>query len=137
LAPMLQKVSHILGNLLPKLKTISPDPNEISRDPSVVKDYINDPLIYHDKVHARSGQQLLKQMQSIRPKYSSFKFPVLILHGTDDKLAEFEGSERFFNECLSNDKSFIPLKDFKHEITREIGKEKVLQSIANWYDERI
>ncbi len=137
LAPFLQKISHVLGIILPKLKVLASDPKEISRDPRTVKSYSEDPLIYHDKVHARSAQQLLKQMKKIRPHYSSINLPLLIMHGTHNKLAEIEGSRLLFHESSSSDKQFIPLKDFKHEITREIGKSNVLQTIANWLDERL
>lgn len=137
LAPLLQKISGFLGKYFPKLKTVGPDPKEISRDPKTVRKYVNDPLVYHDKVHARSGSQLLKQMKRLEPLYKNFTYPILIMHGTDDKLAEIEGSRQFYQKCQSADKKFIPLKEFKHEITREIGKDKVMQTIANWMDDRI
>ncbi|NNE25588.1 MAG: alpha/beta hydrolase [Saprospiraceae bacterium] len=137
LAPLLQKVSHILGLLLPRLKTLPADPQEISRDPSVVKNYIEDPLIYHGRVHARSAQQLLKQMKLLRPHYKDLSTPYLLMHGTNDKLSEFEGSVDLHKESVSEDKQFMALENFKHDLMNELGSHKILQSIVNWMDGRI
>ena len=137
LAPFLQKISHILGVILPRLKTLPADPQEISRDPSVVKAYIEDPLIYHGRVHARSAQQLLKQMKLLRPAYKDLDLPYLLMHGTNDKLSEFEGSVDLHNESTSLDKQFMELENFKHDLMNELGSHRILQSIVNWMDERV
>ncbi|MBT8228684.1 MAG: lysophospholipase [Bacteroidia bacterium] len=136
LAPALQKISRILGLIAPWLPTKSADPAEISRDLQYVKNYAEDPLIYHGRVHAGSARQLLNQMKKIRPLYCNMTLPFLVIHGTDDKMAELEGSQNLYLESQSTDKKIIKLKDFKHEVMNEIGKKNVLQSIANWLDER-
>lgn len=136
-APLLQKLSGVVGTLFPKAKVLKIDANAISRDAEEVKKYVNDPLIYNDKLYAASGYQLIKQMRSIRGKFSEITLPFLILHGTDDKLAEISGSELLYAESKSTDKTFIPLQDYKHEITRDLGKEKVLDTILEWMNNRI
>ena len=136
LAPTLQKLSKFLGLVMPWLPTQSVDANEISRDKNYIKMYKEDPLIYHGRVHLGSARQLLLQMQKLRPKYQELSLPFLIVHGTKDKLADLEGSRMLYQESCSTDKKIIELKDFKHEVMNEIGRKKVLQSIANWLDER-
>ncbi len=136
-ATLLQKFSSVVGTLLPKLKTVDIDSSAISRDENEVKKYMTDPLNYNEKIHARSGYQLLKQMASIKKKFNRFQLPLLILHGTDDKLAELEGSETFFKLCSSQDKEMIKLEGFKHEITRDIDFQIVRTKMQSWITERL
>lgn len=136
-APFLQKISGLIGTLLPTLKVVKIDSSAISRDPQEIQKYNQDPLVYSDKMYASSAYQLIKQMKHIRPQLSKISCPLLIMHGTDDKLAEIEGSRFLYAEASSEDKELKEFQDFKHEITRDIGKEKVLGYLKNWMDERI
>lgn len=136
-APLLQKFSGVVGTLLPRLKAVAIDANAVSRDPAEVAKYVNDPLNYTDKMYASSGYQLLRQMKKVQAKLESFNHPFLVLHGTNDKLSEINGSKLLFNKANSQDKKFIELKDYKHEITKDLGKEKVLDDILSWMQQRI
>ena len=49
-APILQKVAGIVAALAPRLRVLDLDPTTISRDPDEIEKYINDPLIYSDKM---------------------------------------------------------------------------------------
>ena len=135
-APMLQKVAGIIGTLFPKLKTVKADPSAISRDQQEVDKYINDPLIYTEGLYAASGKNLLKQIKKVTKDFDKFDVPFIIQHGTDDKLAEIQGSKDLIKRCSSKDAVFIELSDFKHEITRDIGKEDVMTNFLNWMKER-
>lgn len=136
-APLLQKISGVVGTLLPRLKTIQIDPNHISRDPKEITLYTTDPLNYTDKMYASSGYQLLKQMKAIKPNLSQLKIPFIILHGTDDRLAEFAGSQLLYDQAVSEDKTFIPLPDYKHEILKELDNDLVWSKITTWMDQRV
>jgi len=136
-APILQKISAIVGTLLPRARVLKIDATAISRDPEEIKKYLEDPLVSNEKMYAASGYQLIKQMKNIRSKFSELQLPFIILHGSDDKLAEIEGSKLLYNESQSTDKTFVPLENHKHEITRDLGKEKVLNTILNWMNDRL
>ncbi len=136
-APALQKVAGVVGTLLPTLKVIEIDSTAISRDPEEIRKYNADPLIYTDKMYAASGYQLIKQTKKIQPELSKITCPILILHGTDDKLAEIEGSRLLYTKASSTDKELVEFQDYKHEITRDLGKEKVLATLKNWMNARV
>jgi len=136
-SPLLQKFSAVIGTLFPTLKLIKIDAGAISRDPEEVKKYKEDPLIYTDKLYAASGYNLLKQMKKIRPLLPQINCPILVMYGTDDKLAEPAGSKLLFDQVSSTDKDILEFKGFKHEITRDIGKEKVLSHMIKWMNDRI
>jgi len=136
-APLLQKVSGVFGKLFPKLKTVVADANTISRDPKEIQKYNDDPLNYRDGIYAASGMNLIKQTKKVSARFNEIEIPFIIQHGTDDKLAELEGSKLLFKKAASTDKTFFELKDFKHEITRDIGFEKVRSDYLEWADKRI
>ena len=136
-APLLQKISGLVGTLMPALKVIAIDPHAVSRDPDKVKAYVDDPLNYTDKMYAASGYHLLRQMRKIESQLNKIKTPLLIMHGTDDKLAELQGSQLLYASAKSTDKEFVQLKNYKHEITKDVDHEVVLDTMIKWMDERM
>jgi len=136
-APILQKLAGVIATLMPTFKTIGVRPNSISRDPEEVKKYINDPLVYTGGMYASTGYQVLKQVKFLKDKLNKFDYPFLLMHGTNDELTEIKASQKLHDVSPSNDKTFIPLKDFKHEITRDIGRDEVLKTMVNWVEERV
>jgi len=137
MAPLLQKLSGIVGTFFPKLKTVKADATAISRDPQEIEKYKNDPLIYTEGIYAASGKNILKQIKKIEKRFVEFDQSVIIQHGTNDKLAELEGSKNFITKCSSKDATFIQLQEYKHEITKDLNKENVLSAFVDWMNERI
>ncbi len=136
-APLLQKVAGIVGMLTPMIKTVPLNAKAISRDPQVVADYENDPLVYHDKLHARTGAELIAATKNTKPKFAEFIHPVLILHGEKDKLTEPDGSKEFINNCGSSDKELKLYPEAYHELTRDLDKDDVLNTMKKWMDNRV
>jgi len=134
---ILVKTSSIMSALLPRFKATKVDPKFISRDSKVVSDYINDPLIYHDGVKARLGAEMIKSMLEVRKQYPQFKSPVLLMHGTGDKLADPLGSQWMLDEISSKDKSLEILPGLYHEILNEPEKEEVISKMLKWILDRV
>lgn len=42
----------VFSKIAPKMGIMAVDPEMVSRDESVVEDYINDPLVFHGKNHS-------------------------------------------------------------------------------------
>jgi alpha-beta hydrolase superfamily lysophospholipase len=134
--PLLVKASAIVASILPKLKTTKLDPKMIARNPKTVNEYLTDPLIYRDGVKARYGAEMIKSLQAVRQYFSSFDYPVLLMHGTGDKLADPAGSQQMYDEIASEDKTLELLPELYHEIMNELEKEEVLAKMINWIKER-
>jgi len=136
-APLLQKLSGVVGTLFPRLKVIDIDADAVSRDPKEVEKYIDDPLNYTEKMYAASGYHLLKQMKYVQSKMSTLEHPFLVMHGTNDKLSDISGSQMLYKSASSTDKELVVLQDFKHEITKDIDHHLVLEKILSWMDNRL
>ena len=137
ISPFLVKVSSIVSKMFPRLKTTKLDSQFISRDPKVVEDYNNDPMIYPGAIKARLGAEMIRSMLEVRKQYSEFQFPILIMHGSDDKLADPMGSQWMYDEISSQDKTLDILPGLYHEILNEPEKEKVISKMIEWIKKRV
>lgn len=137
ISPFLVRISSVIGALLPKLPTIKVDGNAISRDPDVVKKYEADPLVYRGGIPGRTGAEFNRATQLIQKQMESVTLPLLILHGTADRLSDLEGSQQLYERAQSKDKTLKLYEGWFHEILNEPGKEKVLADIVEWLEGHI
>ena len=129
--------SSLVSKIAPRLKVLQLDSKMISHDPAEVKKYNEDPLVYSEAIPARTGYELLRMIKEIESKSNEFEYPVLMLHGTGDKLTNPKGTEEFFRNIASKDKTFHRYPDLYHELINEIEKEEIMEDILKWIVDRI
>jgi len=132
LSPTKILIARFLSLLLPKIGIEAIDASTISRDKAVLEAYTNDPLVYHGKISARLGAELIRAMQKLPHQISRIKLPILIMHGTNDRLCDPEGSKILYERVSSIDKTLKLYDGFYHEIFKEPGHEKVFADIEEW-----
>ncbi|MBP6235218.1 MAG: lysophospholipase [Saprospiraceae bacterium] len=136
ISPFLRKISGIMSKIAPHLKTIKLDPNALSRDPKEVVKYFTDPAVYHGGTKARLGFEMLEAMKSAQNNFHKINIPVLILHGTEDKLADPLGSQWMYDKVSSTDKKLEYFEGLYHEIMNEPEKDDVIKVLITWIKER-
>lgn len=136
ISPFLRKISGIMSKIAPHLKTIKLDPNALSRDPKEVVKYFTDPAVYHGGTKARLGFEMLEAMKSAQNNFQKIYLPVLILHGTEDKLADPLGSQWMYDKVSSTDKKLEYFEGLYHEIMNEPEKDDVIKVLITWIKER-
>lgn len=137
ITPVTQKVVSFLGKIVPKLKTVKIDPTLISRDKEEVEKYKKDPLINHEGAKAGLGLALLKGINEVKPKLEDFNYSVLIMHGSNDKIANVDGSIALHEKSISNDKTLKIWDGAYHEIFNETNRNDVIQYTSDWIKNRI
>lgn len=137
ISPILTALAPMVSRLLPKLGMTTIDAAAISQDQAVVDAYLNDPLVYKGRIRARLGAELIRTYQQLRPRMSWINLPVLIMHGTADRLSESDGSQLLYEQISSTDKTLKLYQDFCHEIFNEPGREQVLADIETWLAARV
>lgn len=137
ISPLLIRVSGLLSKITPKLQALKLDKTAISKDPAVVEAYDKDPLVYRKGVPARTGGELLKMMKGIQSNMDQFKLPVLIMHGTEDRLTNVEGSKMLHEQAASEDKTLKLYEGLYHEILNEPEQEQVIEDILQWIEKRL
>ncbi|NNF35219.1 MAG: hypothetical protein HKN68_13995, partial [Saprospiraceae bacterium] len=135
ISPFLQKISGVLSMLFPWLKTIKLESEFLSRDPKVVEEYLNDPLVYKKGAYARTGGEMLKYTKLIQDKFDKISCPMLVLHGTGDKLTDYQGSVKLFEHASSEDKELKLYEGWYHELCKEPEKAEVFKAMKEWLSE--
>jgi len=130
-------VGKVLARVLPTAGVVQLDGSTISRDPSVVDAYRNDPLVHTGKLSARLGAELLAAAAGFPQGAATLRLPVLIVHGDDDRLVDVEGSRRLLGWLGSSDKTLREYAGLYHEVFNEPERDQVLDDVAGWLDERV
>jgi alpha-beta hydrolase superfamily lysophospholipase len=108
----------------------------ISRDPAVVRAYIEDPLVFADRVTPEANAAGLEAAIEVNQAGDRLTLPVLMVHGSDDPIADIEGARDLFESMASKDKEFIVYEGLYHEVMNEPEKDRVLDDIVAWLDWR-
>ncbi|MDP2919353.1 MAG: lysophospholipase [Dehalococcoidia bacterium] len=126
-------MARLLSALLPKIGIAAIDTTGISRDKAVVTAYVNDPLVHHGKITARTGAELITTIEKRLPeKMNELTLPLLIMCGTQDRLANPRGSDLLYEKAKSTHKTLKRYDGFYHEIFNEPGREQVFADMEKW-----
>lgn len=126
------RIVKFFARFFPKAGVLQLDPRFVSRDPKVVKDYIDDPLVFSGKVSAKLSMELGAGMAKVGTQGNVISLPVLILQGKEDKLVDPIGAEFLLNKISSQDKSLEFFDQCYHEILNEPEQQEVLSAIGTW-----
>ncbi len=131
-SPMKVILARVLSRLMPKVGLAAIDASAISRDPAVVAAYQDDPMVYRGKIRTRLGGELLNAMQEIQSRMPQIKLPVLVMHGSADRLSNPAGSQILYQRISSRDRTLKQYQGCYHEIFNEPERELVLSDLENW-----
>lgn len=132
--PGLIILARLLSLLLPKIGLYVIDASAVSRDQTVVAAYVTDPLVYRGKIRLRLGVELIKAMQILPSQMPKIRLPVLIMHGSADRLSDPKGSQMLYDRVGASDKTLKWYEGFYHEIFNEPGREQVFTDLASWLE---
>lgn len=130
-------VGKVLSKLIPKVRIMKIDANGISRDPKVVKAFLDDPLVFKGRTPLQSMLEMLNGMIRINQEMEKISLPLFILHGSEDPIISPEGSNDLFHRAGSEDKTLKIYEGLFHEPFNEPEHKMVLSDVAAWLDERL
>jgi acylglycerol lipase len=130
-------IGKILGRIAPGVPVQSFASADVSRDPAVVAAYDSDPLVHHGKVPAGLASQLVGAMESYPALLPSLTLPVLLQHGSEDRLADVSGSRMIAEKAGSTDLTIQVYDGLFHEVFNEPEQEKVLGDLIAWLSPRL
>ena len=125
-------VGNLLAKVAPDVGVASLQLDKISRDPQVVIDYNNDPLVTNAKIRARMGAQVLWAMEETERALPSLTVPILIMHGGDDVVNPPDGSRMIAEKVGSTDKTLKIYDGLWHEIYNEPERDVVIGDVIAW-----
>ena len=127
-------IGRMLSTLLPRLGLVPLEAEGVSRDPAVVKAYLDDPLVCRRKMTARLGAELLGAMERIGTEANRIHLPLLILQGGADRLVDPSGARMLYDKAASPDKKLIVYEGFYHEVFNEPQHDRVLSDVEQWLE---
>ena len=121
-------VSHVAPHAhVLKLKN-----EDFSRDPAVVAALNADPLIANESQPSETVAELARAAELLSKSFPQITLPLLILHGTADKVTKPSGSKEFYERAGSRDKTLKLYEGHFHDLLADIGKEQVMADIQAW-----
>ncbi len=130
-------INRVIASVMPRLGVLRMDASGISRDPQVISDYENDPLVYRGKATAGLVTALFSAMKRVVENATSIRLPMLIMHGSVDSLTAVEGSKLLHDSISSEDKKIVIYDGLYHEILNEPERKNVMADILQWLETRI
>lgn len=124
--------SRLMSRVWPRYPAMRIDPALLSRDAAVVAANRADPLVHHGNIPARTGAELLAAMARIERGRETLTLPVLVYHGTRDKLTEPEGSRAFASHVGSQDVTLTLYEDSYHETMNDLDRDRVIDALIGW-----
>jgi alpha-beta hydrolase superfamily lysophospholipase len=128
---------RLCARIMPRLGILKLNATGVSRDESVVREYVQDPLVFHGKMSARMCRELFEGMHRIQAQAGRITLPVLILHGSADSMTAPEGSVFLERHVSSSDRTLKLYPGLFHEIFNEPERISVLDDVRNWCASRI
>jgi alpha-beta hydrolase superfamily lysophospholipase len=132
--PVVRLAAQVLSRIAPGLGVYQVDPSNISRDAEVVRAYEQDPLVHHGKLPARTGAEMTGAVMRFPDETAGLKLPLLLMHGTDDRLAPVAGTKMVAERAASTDKTVHLYEGLYHEILNEPERDRVIGDLRSWLD---
>jgi len=137
ISPLLAWVAKAVGAIAPGLPLQELDANAVSRDPAVVNAYNTDPLVYHGKIPGGIARALLLVGETMPQRAAALTAPLLVVHGSEDRLISVDGSRQLVDAVGSSDVELKVYPGLYHEVFNEPEREQVLNDVVSWINARL
>lgn len=130
---VLRGVDHVAPHVgLLNLKDVN-----FSRDTAFVERMMADPLVVHTSGPVHTVVQMQTGNDMLAENFVNMKMPILILHGTEDKVTLPVGSQEFFDNAGSADKTLKLYEGHFHDLFNDLEREVVMGDVLGWIDAHI
>lgn len=125
-----------LSHVAPHAHVFRLNNEDFSRDPKVVQSMNDDPLIAHETQPTQTVAEMVRADERLKREFPLITLPLLILHGTLDKVTKPGGSQLFYDMAGSHDKTLKLYEGHFHDLLNDLGKEVVMGDILHWITTR-
>jgi alpha-beta hydrolase superfamily lysophospholipase/uncharacterized protein YbjT (DUF2867 family) len=121
-----------LSRVAPHLHVFKLKDEDFSRDPKFVEQMKADPLVHHMAYPTSTIAALVRSDERLKNELANITLPVLIVHGTADKVTKPSGSQHFYDNAGSADKTLKLYEGHYHDLLNDVGKDVVMTDITEW-----
>jgi alpha-beta hydrolase superfamily lysophospholipase len=135
--PILMALGRLLSRVIPRFSLqVGMDLTGLARDPAVVDAVLADPL-FHRRGTARLSTEVTAAISRVQRRAAELAVPVLILHGTDDRMVPPDGSREFFSKLRYPDREFREYAGGYHGLFADLDWQLVVSDVAQWVESRL
>lgn len=133
----LMVLGRVLSRVWPRFSLeTGMDLSGLARDPAVAEQVLGDPL-FHRRATARLSTEVTAAIARVQAGAPTFALPLLVMHGSDDRMVPPGGSREFAARAASPDKQLIEYPGAYHALFADIGRERVLADATGWIEARL
>lgn len=135
--PVTVAIGKQLVKIFPTLRVRgTSDKSAISKDPKVVKAFIEDPLCHHSNTLSQ-GKAILDELPLIPERARGLVLPTLIVHGSLDRIVKLEGSFEILKNLSSSNKSLHVISGGYHEPHNDEDSAEYFETITTWLNRQL
>lgn len=108
----------------------------LSRDPAVIARVQADPL-FHRRGTARLSTEVRDTITRLNTDAPSFPLPLLILHGSADRMVPPDGSRSYIQQVGHPDKQLLEYPGAYHGLLGDLNGAEVLRDLEEWIERRM
>lgn len=134
----IQKMLLPLSHIIPNLPLIAGHQSEMSVHNAEYNKLKKEcPYNYHGYIKLATGRECLNASITLPAIVKDFTTPVIAFHDRDDKITDAFITELFINNCSSNDKKFVEVKNSHHCLLLKNddntnNPEEIINNIISW-----
>lgn len=134
LCPRLRPFAFFFDRWLPRWKIVRPGLSGLSRDPSVIEGYRNDPNTENGFFAVHYGVENIRALEGNRSCAEKIRLPILAMQGLGDRITDPNGPIEFIEKVHFADKTLKTYPQLYHDLLHEPEKETVRQDMLDWLD---
>ena len=112
------------------------DLSGLARDPTVVETVLADPL-FHRVGTARLSTEVVAAIARVQDGAPRFPLPLLVLHGSADRMVPPDGSRAFVSRVGHPDHELHEYAGAYHVLFADLDRERVLADVEQWIVARL
>jgi alpha-beta hydrolase superfamily lysophospholipase len=135
--PVLLALGRVMSRVWPafSLET-GMDLSGLAQDPGVVAELLADPL-FHRLGSARLSTEVQAAIARVQSRAGEFPLPLLVLHGSKDRMVTPDGSREFVARAARPDAKLIEYPEARHVLFADWGREQVLADLVQWIERHL
>lgn len=112
------------------------DLSGLARDPVVRETLLADPL-FHRRGTARLSTEVAAAIARVQAAAPAFPLPVLLLHGSADRMVPPDGSRAFIARVGHPDRELREYPESYHVLFADLDRDRVLADVERWIESRL
>lgn len=128
----LMALGRLMSRVWPRFSLqVGMDLSGLARDPKVVETLVSDPL-FHRRGTARLSTEVTAAITRVQARAAELAVPLLLLHGSADRMVPPDGTRLFFSRVALPDREFREYEGAYHGLFADLNHAEVLRDLESW-----